>query len=506
MPPKRFRPAAAAKVFPKFRARPKAKAKAGAAAPKARVRQGRRRPAAALGAQPQEKKLGDHSTAELCKLGFIKLDEAKYYQRSVKLAGTVLGVVTEGDQAFLDFKISGTKDDELLKAVTGLKDRRIRVHLCDDHCQDVLTGETLVHGRKFSQAARHDEPWFTNLEEVGMDRADVEDELAKLREADRQRREEDADAKEAKEGKKKKRKKEKKKEDSEDAKKEKERSKAKKADLEKEPGQKDTEDLFEDTGLDPDFSRRKKVLKKARRIGKSKKKKAKKSKKSASGGSSSSDDSDSSSSASGGGGLFETDKKVKRIARKYPGCLTASSLSEAKDSLLTTSGMSWGQDRTSLPPIFTHFVRQQLAHGMNPPLLQESLTLSTALDAMLMGRAAYACDIMSQRLKSLESLSQGAHWSVGRQMELVNSGGQAMAEEQESLEAARQAREAAKLKAMVSQPSAPRGGENEQGKGKKGKGWKGGGKQQKSEDGSKGQKGGGKRDDKNQWQNKNKDK
>ena len=269
-------------------------------------------------------------------------------------------------------------------------------------------------------------------------------------------------------------------------------------------GQKRLSALYSETGMDPSTKRRNKVLHKARKVGKPKKKKDKKKK--ASEGSSSGGTSSSSSSSAEEvvGGLFETEHKIKSIARRYPGALTSSALMEAKESLLTTSGMAWSLDRKSLPPLFTHFVRQQLASHMSPPVLQEALTLSTSLDAMLQGKPAYACDVMAQRLKSLESLSQGAHWSVGRQMELVNSTGQGIAEEQESLDAARRARDVNKLRALVAQPSGSRGGDADRGSGKKDKGWKGGGKNKTGGDG-KGKAPDGRKDDKGGWQKQKKE-
>ena len=506
MAPKVRRPAAAAgaKAHPRRPLR-------GVALPKAPARRVLRRPAA-RGSDPPGKVLSDLSPQELCKLGFIILKDAQYYHRSVQVAGVVLGVQPDGDQIFLDFRIHGTKDDELLRAASGVKDRRIKVHLCDSQCQNVLTGDTLLHGRVFSQAKKEDEGWFSNLDGVDTLEEDANDELEKLRLEAERLKEEKKDKKDKKTKKadkaesSKAKKKKKRKEDSgsEEDKKKKKKEEGTSDDLE--PGQKGLKALYLDTGLDPGVKRRRKILKKARRIGKGKKKKDKKKEGSGSGSSDGSEDSSSSSSDGEAGGLFETDKKVKRIAAKYPGSLTAASIGEAKESLLTMSGLAMNMDKNSLPPIFCHFVRQQLGHNMSPPVLQETLTLATALDALLVGRAAFACDIMSQRVKSLESLSQGAHWTVGRQMELVSSSGQTMAADQEALEAAKRAREVAKLKQLVAAPSAPKDGVDNYGKGKKGKGWKGGNKS-KSDDGGKNNKGGrGKKEDRQPWQDKEKDK
>ena len=135
----------------------------------------------------------------------------------------------------------------------------------------------------------------------------------------------------------------------------------------------------------------------------------------------SSSSSRSSLSAGGSGGLFSSEKRMKTIWRRYPGALTATAIEEARESLMSTSGTLWDVDRKQLPPIITQYTRQQLASGMSPPMLQEALTVSTCLDGLLRGRVASVCDVLSQRLKSLESLCKGAHWSVGRQLELVRA-------------------------------------------------------------------------------------
>ena len=477
---------------------PKRRRPAAAGPPAAPRVQGRRRPAANIPPGPAEKILSELAPGELSQLGFVVLEGAKYYQKEIDLAGTVEGVVTEDGQCYLDLVASGTQDEGLLRALTGRRDRKVRIHLCDTACQDLLTGEALVHGRKFKKAKAHEQAWYTNLEAVGHPGEEDEDELKRLREEER-RREKERERKD--DGKAPKTKKEKKRSRSESSKGKKKKKKEESDEDELEVGQKRLSSLFEDTGLDPRIRRRNKIMKKARKLGKSKKKKKKEAGSSDSG----SGSTEASSSGEVVGGLFESERKIKTIARKYPGSLTSSSLGEAKESLLTTSGMAWSVDKKALAPLFTHFVRQQLAAHMSPPMLQEALTLAVSLDAMLQGRAAYACDIMSQRLKALESTSQGAHWSVGRQMELVNASGQSMTEEQESLEAARRAREANKLRALVASPTATgsKGPEGDPSKGKKGKGWKGGGKN-KTDDGR--GKGDARKDDKRPWQKNAKEK
>ena len=199
-------------------------------------------------------------------------------------------------------------------------------------------------------------------------------------------------------------------------------------------------------------------------------------------------------------GLFEGEKKLGVIWKKCPGALACSAATEAKQQLLTASGTVWGLDRKKVDPVFTHYVRQCLMGHMSPPMGQEALTVAQTLDLMLQGHAAAACDVMAQRLKSLEASSRGSHWTMSRQLELVRSDGGTIAEEAESREAARRARQEEQLRSLTARPAGPRNYEaGSAGKGgRKGKEWKGASKG-KSEEGGRG-KGGERRDEGKGWQ------
>ena len=462
-----------------------------------------RRPAsrrAARGDQP--KPLKDVDYTSLASLGFVVLPNAIYYHREVEVAGHFTGIAFEGHEAYGTFAVAGTKDDELVRVLSGKDSKVISVHLCQDGCGNAVTAEDLVHGQDYVPKKETDEPWLTNLKAVVPALDENRDELAKLREAQRLAEAEEAAKGEEESPKKKKKEKKDKKEKKKDKEKKDKKAKEKKEKKRKkddetteesenlERGQKALRAIFKDTGLDPSLKRRNKLVKKARRIGRAKKKKKKKSD------GSGSEDSGSTSSESStdeevGEGLFETGKRVKIISGRYPGVLACSSLSEAKQVLLTASGTTWQLDKQGLPPLFTHYVRQQLAHSMSPPLLQESLTVAAAIDNLLQGKVAYTCDLLAQRLKSIESLTKGAHWSVGRQHELVGDA-QGITEDAENLEAARKAKEVAKLKSLMGSPVGKTDGDSQGKGGKKGKGgWKGQTKS-KSDDAGRG-KGDGKR-------------
>lgn len=332
---------------------------------------------------------------------------------------------------------------------------------------------------------------FTNAEEV-IALEPVPDELARLREA-AQEDPNQAGQKPPKDSKKRK------KEDKKD-KREVDGRKELVEDLEEEePGQKSLEALYNGTGLDPDAKRRGKVLRRARRLAKGKKKKKKK-RDDDSSSENSSTGSSSSSTSGGQGGLFTSEKKVKQVWRRFPGSLTAVAVGETKNRLLTATGSLWNENRRSLPPLFCQYARQHLLPNMAPAMGQEVISVSMALDLLLEGRPSACADISAQRLKALEGLSRGFDWSMTRQYELVRVDQPGIADEAESYQAAKSAKEEEKLRSLMNKPPTARAPETG-GKGKKGREGKGSGKY-KGEDSGKG-KSDGKRDNKEEtWQKK----
>ena len=485
-----------------------------AAAAKAKVRL--RRPAAA-GAPPMRRParsedpgeadgvrrvLSDLSVAELSRLTYIWAKRALYYHQEVEVVGKVEGVRAQDGQIYLDMDATGTKSESLLKAISGKQGRRISLHVCPAGCEGKITDEFLLHGKEFEEVDIKGQDWYSNLVLVAPREEQEADELQGLRtEGDKRRGEQEGRL--AKSPKKKKKEKKKKEKVDKDVK-EREKSKRREASSESEDleiGQKGLEALFSGTGLDPSPRARRKVLKKARRMGRSKKKK----KRSSSGSSSSSSSSSKSSSSKEiSGGLFNSEKKMKKIWRRYPGSLAATALMEARQSLLTVSGVLWDVDKNALPPITTQYTRQHLAPAMSPPMLQEALTISACLDGLLQGRVAWTADILAQRLKSLESSSRGTHWSIGRQLELIRAEPQGITGEAEGLSAARAAREEERLRSTMGRSSTGRPSDfGSASKGKKGKEGKGTGKQGADES-SRGKGGGGKKEGKSEWQKKDK--
>lgn len=484
---------------------PKAKAKAkGAMRRPAGLRQGRRRPAIREEGDGGEaevravEKLKDVDPRNLVQLGSIHLSDALYYGRQVQVAGKLQGVREEDGEWFTDMVVSGTKDDELLRELTGDPKRRLSVHLCGNGCTGVLTDPKLIHGRTYEKVDTAKVPWFTNLVQVAGG-ALSEDEMAKLREEQRVRerersprqreREADGGRKDLKEKKRKRRKEaegEGRREDS-----------PRGGGAELEIGQVELKVVYRGTGIDPNPKRRKKILKKARKLS-GRKKKKKRTSSSATGGSSSSSSTSSSSAIGGSARIFEEESRLGQIWKKCPGALTAGALQEGRSNLMSQADTLWNIAEGELPPIFTQYVRQQIIgpRSVSPAIHQELLTVGQALDHLLLGKIAGCADILSQRLKSLESLVRGNHYSVGRQLELIKADTLGIAANSEALAAAKRAREEDKLRSLVASPMGSKGNEPYYaGKaGRKGKDGKSTGKG-RSEEGGKGKGGEGRKDE-----------
>eukprot|EP00438_Fugacium_kawagutii_P007854 Skav210119 [mRNA] locus=scaffold2194:148664:154054:+ [translate_table: standard] len=467
-----------------------------------------RRPAAPVVAVEPAKKLRHLNLVEIPTKKPLRISRALYYGREVEVVGKVVDVKLEHGQIYGFMRVTGTRDEELLRCLSGQPDRILKVHFCEDACSGALTSELLVHGKEYLEVEEADEDWYTNL----LTAEAPLDENARLRMAAvmgtaPERGEGEEPPREAKESSKKEKKRKAKKE-------EKEREGGKKKEAVEvggenlEVGQRPLGDVFAGTGLDPDVKRRERMHKKARRLVSSSSKKKKKKKKGSSedSNSQSSSTSSSSSSMSDGGELFGSEKKLASIWRRYPGTLAAKAVSEAKRTLVTQAGTMWSEDKHSLPPVMTQYGRAAFLEKMSPGMAQEGLTICQCLDLLLLGKIGSCADVLSQRLKSLESSAKGAHYTVGRQMELVRMDHSGISADQESLDAAKRAREEEKLKSLTMRaPGAGKSYESNYGsKGKKGKDTKGTTKGRQN-DGGKGKGGDEKREDtRGGWQKKEK--
>jgi len=464
-----------------------------------------RRPARAVEAaereEEEETKLRNFADVDPRAVASVKalhLPDAVYYGRRIKLAGHVKGLRSEAGDWFLDLEVSGTRDEDLLRILSGKRSKVISVHLCTRDCNQQLTDELLVHGDKYEEVKLDEEGWMKNLLKVQAIPGE-EDDLVELR---REQERMEAAAKEDKKLSKKE--KRKRKEDADEGR----RGKSPRAgEDEREVGQKSLDAVFGGTGMYPSPKSRSKVLKKARKIAKREKKGKKKKEKGSSSeeGGSTSSCSSSSSLDMGDKAIFEEEKKLRAVWKRCPGALSSRSLQEIKRSLVTAAGTAWELNKQALPPLFTQYCRQVVMPGMSASLQQEVITISQSLDLMTQGKIASSMDVLTQRLKSLEALGRGAHWTMCRQYELVKTEEGGMTENQEKLSAARQAREEDRLRNLMSRPSSGKGGDFSQpmgGKTRKGKDSKGAGKNQATDAGKNRGGTGGREETKPQWQKK----
>ena len=118
----------------------------------------------------------------LRKLGPVYLSDARYYGRAVQLAGWFINTRLEEGELYADLKVSGTKDDELLRVLSGTRTRTLQVHLCGEDCGALVTDPLLLHGHSFVEVDLRRSPWLTNLEAAGPTEIPPQvDELAPLR-------------------------------------------------------------------------------------------------------------------------------------------------------------------------------------------------------------------------------------------------------------------------------------------------------------------------------------
>ena len=188
-----------AKAKPKAKARakamvaPRAKAK-GLARARGRGLRALRRPAQAregeaLGSDPRQ----DWDAGRAVSGGDISLDwltggkrliveEAKYFHRECKLAGTVLGTLLSGTQVVVRLRPTGTTDEGILKLQSGQPRLELRAVLCPKDCNHEEAAEDLVHVVRARQMGpgEVEAAWVNNLEKVAP--REEEDELQLLRE------------------------------------------------------------------------------------------------------------------------------------------------------------------------------------------------------------------------------------------------------------------------------------------------------------------------------------
>ena len=421
--------------------------------------------------------------------------EASYFGAACQVAGRTRGVDVQDTGIHYTLQLTGTTSESLLRHHSGHPDMERRVRRCEEACTGDRTSEDLIHVKKIRKLVREEgeEGWTRNLEKV----EPAEDELAALR-----ARGEDLDrpAVPGRSDKGEKREKEKKKEKShsrgkrskkskKDKMKKKHRSRSPSRAAEKGRTSKEEkvkkatstsssssrsvqlngkrprgaatntpEALFSGTGLDPCERVRRRVM----RLAKKAVKKKSKDKSSSNSRSSSTDDSPSGLEEMETA-LFEGENRVQRVADLCPGALSAQALASMKGSLLQEIGAE--NTKGELKPIALMYHRQQLARKASGPVLRELLTLALSIDHLLRGRPARACDTLLQRMKAIESVLLGAHWSVAQRLEVAPTDSLAMAGREEMVTAQRAAYEESKTRQLAALPDGrPKGKNSSKGK------------------------------------------
>ena len=468
-----------------------------------------RRPAHADPADPApaERELWHRGDlAQLSKLGVeevtagtrVVCPEASYFGAACQVAGRIRGVDIQDSGIHFTLQLTGTTSESLLRHHSGHPDMVLRLHRCEEACTGDRMSEDLIHVKKLRKVLREDgeEGWVRNLEKV----EPADDELAALRargegldpigapgpaEKDEKREKEKkkerspSRGKKSKKSKKEKSSKKKRKHRSVSRSKGSVKAKASKEEKAKKVAStssstspsvqlngrrprgavtKSLEALFSGTGLDPKEKVRRRVMRLAKKAVKKKSKDK------------SSTDSNSSSTQESPTGLedmetalFEGENRVQRVADLCPGALSAQALASMKGSLLQEIGAE--NSKGELKPIALMYHRQQLARKASGPVLRELLTLALSIDHLLKGRPARACDTLLQRMKAIESVLLGAHWSVAQRLEVTPADSLAMAGREEMVTAQRAAYEESKAKQLAALPDGrPKGKSSSKGK------------------------------------------
>lgn len=384
-------------------------------------------------------------------LDIVELGETAYYGGHAKIAGRIQGFKPSEEE--VEFELSGTLTDRVLERFGGGSSRAVKVHVCPAGCPQLVTGDNYFHARGFWDTKIAPKPWHANLLPA-KGGAEVEvDELAGLRELalergkgrggeslpglrSRRRRRSRWGMREQKRRRSGRERREQPRENMTSCWPRKRRQRRA---------------LFSNTCLDPNIPRRRRLMKKARRVSKKKDKRKKRSDSSDTG-SSSSSTGETEKGSEEEGPLFEETRRLRRLSEKFPGALTAQAIDNVREHLLSSRGELRSISREQLSPLFSMYAHQHLQSLASPVLWQELLTVAQVTDLLLRRKVASALDTLVQRAKSLEATLRGGHYSVSRQLELVNSEQVRIAEPAEQMEAAKSARDEFRNRSIGNRP------------------------------------------------------
>lgn len=448
-----------------------AKAKAGVAPMRRSVpAPGRRRPDRRRGDRGWKDgvvmPLADVALDEMTSGLHLVLLDASYFRNKCNVAGKVKSIEALGPDRYLFLQLTGTNNEDMLKVCTAKPGEPFKVHLCVRGCGEEESGDFMIHAQKgrVVQDLSLEEDWILNLESVkgppGVDELALLREREKKPEAPPEKDKEKVDSSSSSsrsKKKKKKRKKSKKKEERKSKKRKKEdeaeakSSKAKKEEEKRADGRspmvdstKGLESLFGGTGLDPRERVRRRVVRRARTYLKKRGKEK----------SSNSDSSSTSRSSSKEGedqeemSLFQETGKCRALYERYPGVLAQASLVAMREALMLEMGAEAEVKGPRASAMM--YARQQLAKKATGPVLREVLNLCTALDHIKKGNPSRAADVICQRLKSLELILGGTHWSVAQRLECTSQDSPTISSHSELKSAQKETFEEVRLRQLAS--------------------------------------------------------
>ncbi|CAJ1409239.1 unnamed protein product [Effrenium voratum] len=310
--------------------------------------------------------------------------EGNYWEAPVTLCGTVERVEEDGAGVVVEVRLLGTENEDLLKWSTGNPASRCKLHMCGDGCVAGLCEDGLVHVKKVRlRLPGAGEAWLDNL--VGHVPIQVDDMAALRREGQRAGQGGFEGWKKEQEGK----------------------GKGDRRYGEEEGEKRELSAVFGNTGMDPDVKVRRQVVRKVKKSLRLLQRQMDTSDRDSSGEESTEEED---------AGVFEEAQRIRRVGVRGPGVLAAASINEMKKSLVAASGQLWGQNR-DLAPVGVHYFRTVLQLKLHGAMAREAFTLAYGAD-LAQGRVAEAIDLLLQRLKSLEQVSQGMPWQTAQKMEL----------------------------------------------------------------------------------------
>lgn len=359
----------------------------------------------------------DLNPGEIMPLDVIAVEEGSYMGAPVTAAGAASQLVRGEEGSMVMVKLRRTQSEELMRFHSGRAHGLLRVHLCPKDCDQEVMAEDYVHARQIRKIVdpKAEPGWVTCLEKVA-EEPGVQDELKLLRDraeglgmpktGNGEKEENNSSDNEGRQ-----RKKKKKVKASLERGKGRASKKRKKIMGGKHPkaaSTKDPQDLRGNRlGCKGEGSQEGGQT--CRQIHEEE---------GTSSSSSSSSDQGSSSSLSGEEETIFTDSgKTRLVAEKFPGALSMEALTTMRRSILMELGAE--DQEGKVKPVCTLYYRQQLTKKVEGALGRELLTIATAVDLLLKGRAASACDVLLQRMKSGELISQGTHWAVAQKVEVL---------------------------------------------------------------------------------------